>query len=168
MFDLDPGDDVPWRDVVAAARTLRDRLEHLGLESFLKTTGGKGLHLVVPIDAGPELGRLPRVRPLGRGDAGARCAAIPFTADVAKSERPGRIYLDYLRNLRGATAVAAFSTRARPGAPVSTPIAWDELGPRLRSDHFTVSNLPRRLASLRRDPWKDYARTRQALPARPR
>ena len=91
-----------------------------------------------------------------------------FTADVAKSERRGRIYLDYLRNLRGATAVAAFSTRARPGAPVSTPLAWDELGPRIRSDHYTVANLPRRLASLRRDPWAAYARTRQTLPARPR
>jgi bifunctional non-homologous end joining protein LigD len=167
VFDLDPGDDVPWRQVVAAARTLRDQLEHLGLESFLKTTGGKGLHLVVPIDAGPTWADcLAFARSVA--ETLARDAPDSFTVDVAKSERPGRIYLDYLRNLRGATAVAAFSTRARPGAPVSTPIAWDELGPRLRSDHFTVSNLPRRLASLRQDPWKDYARTRQALPARPR
>jgi bifunctional non-homologous end joining protein LigD len=167
VFDLDPGDDVPWRQVVAAARTLRDRLEHLGLESFLKTTGGKGLHLVVPIDAGPSWADC---LAFARSVAVtlARDAPDSFTVDVAKSERPGRIYLDYLRNLRGATAVAAFSTRARPGAPVSTPIAWDELGPRLRSDHFTVSNLRRRLASLRLDPWKDYARIRQALPARPR
>ena len=167
MFDLDPGDDVPWRQVVAAARTLRDRLEHLGLESFLKTTGGKGLHLVVPIDAGPTWADcLAFARSVA--ETLARDAPDSFTVDVAKSERPGRIYLDYLRNLRGSTAVAAFSTRARPGAPVSTPIAWDELGARLRSDHFTVSNLARRLASLRRDPWKDYARIRQTLPARPR
>jgi len=95
----------------------------------------------------------------------ARNSPKSFTADVSKSERRGRIYLDYLRNLRGATAIAAFSTRARQGAPVSTPLAWDELGARIRSDHFTVSNLPRRLASLRSDPWKAYATTHQTLPA---
>jgi bifunctional non-homologous end joining protein LigD len=167
VFDLDPGDDVPWRDVVAAARTLRERLQQVGLESFLKTTGGKGLHLVVPIDAGPGW---TDCLAFARSIAGelARESPASFTVDVAKSERHGRIYLDYLRNLRGATAVAAYSTRARPGAPVSTPLAWDELGPRLRSDHFTVSNLSRRLTSLRHDPWKDYARARQALPTRRR
>jgi bifunctional non-homologous end joining protein LigD len=167
VFDLDPGDGVPWRDVVVAARTLRERLQHLGLESFLKTTGGKGLHLVVPIDAGPGW---TDCLAFARSIAGelARESPRSFTVDVAKSERRGRIYLDYLRNLRGATAVAAYSTRARPGAPVSTPLAWEELGPRLRSDHFTVANLSRRLTSLRHDPWKDYARTRQALPARRR
>jgi bifunctional non-homologous end joining protein LigD len=167
VFDLDPGEDVPWRDVVAAARTLRDHLEHLGLTSFLKTTGGKGLHLVVPIDAGPSWADcLAFARSVG--ETLARAQPDAFTVDVAKSARPGRVYLDYLRNVRGATAIAPFSTRARRGAPVSTPLAWGELGPRLRSDHFTVSNLPRRLASLRNDPWKDYARTRQTLPARPR
>jgi bifunctional non-homologous end joining protein LigD len=167
VFDLDPGDDVAWRDVVVAARRLRERLQHLGLESFLKTTGGKGLHLVVPIDPGPSW---TDCLAFARSIAGELARESPgsFTVDVAKSERRGRIYLDYLRNLRGATAVAAYSTRARPGAPVSTPLAWEELGPRLRSDHFTVSNLPRRLASLRRDPWNDYARTRQTLPARRR
>ncbi|HJW69683.1 MAG TPA: DNA ligase D [Candidatus Binatia bacterium] len=167
VFDLDPGDDVPWRDVVAAARTLRERLQQLGLVTFLKTTGGKGLHLVVPIDPGPSWTDCLAFARAVAGDL-ARESPGAFTVDVAKRERHGRIYLDYLRNLRGATAVAAYSTRARPGAPVSTPLAWDELGPRLRADHFTVSNLPRRLTTLRHDPWKDYARTRQALPARRR
>ena len=164
VFDLDPGDDVPWRDVVAAARTLRAYLQDVGLESFLKTTGGKGLHLVVPIDPGPGWDDcLAFARSVA--DELARDSPKSFTADVSKSERRGRIYVDYLRNLRGATAVAAFSTRARQGAPVSTPLAWDELGARIRSDHFTVSNLPRRLASLRSDPWKAYETTHQALPA---
>ena len=164
VFDLDPGDDVPWRDVVAAARTLRAYLQDVGLESFLKTTGGKGLHLVVPIDRGPGWDDcLAFSRSVA--ETLARDSPKSFTADVSKSERRGRIYLDYLRNLRGATAVAAFSTRARQGAPVSTPLAWDELGARIRSDHFTVSNLPRRLASLRSDPWKAYTTTHQALPA---
>jgi bifunctional non-homologous end joining protein LigD len=164
VFDLDPGDDVPWRDVVTAARRLRADLQDVGLIAFPKTTGGKGLHLVVPIDRGSgwdECFAFAR----SVAEALARDSPRSFTADVAKSARRGRIYLDYLRNLRGATAVAAFSTRARAGAPVSTPLAWDELGPRLRSDHFTVSNLLRRLASLRQDPWKDYATTHPPLPA---
>jgi bifunctional non-homologous end joining protein LigD len=164
VFDLDPGDGVPWRAVVAAAHLVRAHLQHLGLESFLKTTGGKGLHLVVPIDAGPGWDDCLAFARSVAEDL-ARKSPRAFTANVAKNERRGRIYIDYLRNLRGATAVAAYSTRARPGAPVSTPLSWDELSPRLRSDHYTVSNLPRRLASLRIDPWTDYDRTRQALPA---
>ena len=167
VFDLDPGDGVPWGDVVAAARTLRSLLREIKLESFLKTTGGKGLHLVVPIDRGPGWDDcLAFARAVA--EHLARESPRSFTAGAAKSERRGRIYVDYLRNLRGATAVAAYSTRARAGAPVSTPLSWDELGPRLRSDHFTVSNLGRRLATLRHDPWKDYSRTRQALPAPPK
>jgi bifunctional non-homologous end joining protein LigD len=164
VFDLDPGDGVPWRDVVTAARRLRAYLQDVGLIAFPKTTGGKGLHLVVPIDRGPGWDEcLAFARSVA--EALARDSPRSFTADVAKSARRGRVYLDYLRNLRGATAVAAFSPRARAGAPVSTPLAWDELGPRVGSDHFTVSNLPRRLASMRQDPWKDYATTHQPLPA---
>jgi bifunctional non-homologous end joining protein LigD len=167
VFDLDPGDDLVWGDVVSAARLLREFLHDQGLESFLKTTGGKGLHVVVPIVPGPGWDDC---LAFSRAVADRLASDSPgtFTADVAKSERRGRIYLDYLRNLRGSTSIAAFSTRARPGAPVSTPLTWDELGPRVRSDHYTVTNLSRRLASLKEDPWAAYAKTRQKLPARVR
>ena len=84
-----------------------------------------------------------------------------FLATMSKQKRRGKIYVDYLRNARGATAVAAYSTRARPGAPVSVPLAWDELSVDMRSDHFTISNVQDRLRRLRKDPWKDYSRTRQ-------
>src|SRR5262249_51231766 len=87
-----------------------------------------------------------------------------YTANMAKRARHGRIYVDYLRNGMGATAVAAYSTRARPGAAVSTPLAWDELGPGIRADHFTVLNLPRRLAYLDADPWEGFLSIRQELP----
>src|SRR5262249_59297469 len=109
VFDLDPGDDVAWRDVVVAARRLRERLQHLGLESFLKTTGGKGLHLVVPIDPGPSW---TDCLAFARSVAGelAREPPASFTVAVAKSKQRGRSYLDYLRNLRGAPAGAAYCT----------------------------------------------------------
>ena len=86
-----------------------------------------------------------------------------FLANMSKQKRKGKIYVDYLRNGRGATAVAAYSTRARPGAPVSVPLAWDELSADMRSDHFTLSNLQDRLSRLRKDPWKDYYSTKQRI-----
>src|SRR4029450_11572730 len=88
-----------------------------------------------------------------------------YTANMAKKVRDGRIFVDYLRNGMGATAVAAYSTRARPGAAVSTPLAWDELGPGIRANHFTVENLPKRLPFLDRDPWEGLVSLRQELPA---
>jgi bifunctional non-homologous end joining protein LigD len=167
VIDLDPADDVPWRDVVSAARLVRKTLGDVGLESFVKTTGGKGLHVVAPFDRGPSWDDA-----LGFSRAVATSIAdrAPrrFTVNMAKADRGGRIFLDYLRNLRGSTSVAAYSTRAKPGAPVSTPLTWDELSPRRRSDYWTVENLPRRLATLREDPWAAYWRTRQKLPSSPR
>lgn len=166
VFDLDPGDGVMWRDVVAGARRVREVLGGIGLESFLKTTGGKGLHVVVPIESGPGW---PECLGFARALAEtlAREAPHQFTATVAKRERRGRIYVDYLRNARGATAVAAYSTRARPGAPVSTPVTWDEVG-RRRPDAYTVATIPRRLSALRRDPWGGYEQSRRRLPGRGR
>jgi len=91
-----------------------------------------------------------------------------YIATLTKSKRAGKIFIDYLRNTQGATAVAAYSTRALAGAPVATPLAWDELGTDLRSDQFTVKNLSRRLAALRKDPWDGFLKLRQSLPEAPR
>ncbi len=164
VFDLDPGPDVPWSAVLTAARLVRAKLEEQGLRSFVKTTGGKGLHVVTPIE---RASGWPACAAFARRVAESLVAEAPmaFTATMAKREREGRIFIDYLRNQRGATSVAAFSTRARPGAPVSTPLAWEELDSVSAGDHFTIEVVERRLADLARDPWADYDKLRQSLPA---
>ena len=164
MFDLDPGPGVEWRRVADAARLVRERLQTVRLESFLKTTGGKGLHVVVPLRASATWDEC---RAFARRLAEDLEHAEPkaYVARMAKAERKGKIFIDYLRNTRGATSIAAFSTRATPEAPVSVPRAWDELTPRLRSDHYTIATLPRRLADLKADPWAAYWTLRQKLPA---
>jgi bifunctional non-homologous end joining protein LigD len=163
VFDLDPGPGVEWRDIVAAARELRQRLEALKLKSFVKTTGGKGLHVVVPIQPVPW----DEAKDFCRGLAEQLAAEYPdrFTATLKKSARNHRIFIDYLRNSREATAIAPYSTRARPGASVATPLTWDELGRVRAANVFTVKNIERRLARLRTDPWATMGRTRQRLPA---
>jgi bifunctional non-homologous end joining protein LigD len=167
ILDLDPGPDVAWPAVIAAARLVRTALEQLSLQSFVKTTGGRGLHVVVPLVAEAGWSEcLDFSRALA--DAVVRLDPRTYTTTFAKAGREKQILLDYKRNNRGSTAVAAFSTRARPGAPVSVPLAWDELSPRLRSDHYTVRNLGRRLAKLRADPWQDYWSTEQRLSAEAR
>ncbi len=137
----------------------------MGLESFVKTTGGKGLHVVVPLarKAGWD-----DVKAFAQGLAEAMAGDSPqrFVATMSKRVRKGRIFIDYLRNGRGATAVAAYSTRARPGAAVSTPLAWEELSPSLRPNHYTVENLSTRLRHLRSKPWPDLDDVRQTLPVR--
>ncbi|MGE0116968.1 MAG: non-homologous end-joining DNA ligase [Dongiaceae bacterium] len=162
VFDLDPDPAVAWTDVIAAARETHDRLQALRLRSFVKTTGGKGLHVVVPLARRHDWAQ---IRGFAKRFAEAMAAESPrrYTARMAKASRPGRIFIDYLRNARGATAVAAYSARAKPRAPVATPLAWEELDPGLRSDHFTVETLPRRLAGLGADPWRDIGRIRQSL-----
>ena len=162
VFDLDPGPQVGWPQVIAAAREVRDRLAALKLESFLKTSGGKGLHIVLPLrgedwDIAKDFAH--RIALDMTTDSPQH-----FTANMAKSTRTGRIFVDYLRNGRGATSIAAYSTRARPGAAVSTPIRWEELGPQMTPDRFTLFNLPQRLAKLRRDPWAEIGRIKQSLP----
>jgi bifunctional non-homologous end joining protein LigD len=164
IFDLDPGDKVKWPDLVAAARDVRARLSADSLESFVKTSGGKGLHVVAPI--APK-STWDDAKAYCRGVAQAMAKATPdrITATMAKRERSGRIFVDYLRNGRGATAVAAYSTRARPEAGVSTPLDWSELESIKSGDHFTLNNIDRRLKSLRADPWSGMQRLRQSLPA---
>ena len=162
-IDLDPGDNVPWQQVIEAALEVRARLSDLGLQSFVKTTGGKGLHVVFPLTPKADWDTVKR---FAQSIAEQMAADEPrrYTANMAKKVRDGRIFVDYLRNGMGATAIAAYSTRARAGAAVSTPLAWDELGPGIRANHFTVENLPKRLPFLDRDPWEGLASLRQELP----
>jgi bifunctional non-homologous end joining protein LigD len=162
ILDLDPDPELPWRRLVEAAAHTRLALHDAGLTSFVKTTGGKGLHVVVPI-----VRRLswPEVKTTAAAWARALAIREPslFTASMSKEARRGKVYVDYVRNARGQTAVAAFSTRARPGATVSTPVRWDELLGETSASHWTVRNLPRRLAALRGDPWGGFADLRQSL-----
>jgi bifunctional non-homologous end joining protein LigD len=164
VFDLDPDLTVGWDRVVSAAVALRDRLHELGLESFVKTTGGKGLHVVVPLrpaSTWEESFSFSRAISEERERAEPRA----YTTSMPKAQRKGRILIDYLRNNRGNTSVAAFSTRARPGAPVSTPITWDELERGVKPDQFHVGNIRERLHSLKADPWKSYWTVRQRITA---
>jgi bifunctional non-homologous end joining protein LigD len=164
IFDLDPDPAVDWPEVVAAAREIRVLLEELGLTSFLKTTGGKGLHVVVPVLPRAEWGA---AKPFCRAvaDFMVRTAPDRFIATMSKAARKGKIFIDYLRNGRGSTAIAPYSTRAKPGATVSAPISWEELTSNLRSDHFTIENLPARLSKLKKDPWAALAKTKQSITA---
>jgi bifunctional non-homologous end joining protein LigD len=162
VFDLDPGPGVKWPDVINATKDLRARLDQLGLESFVKTTGGKGFHVVVPIAGeGWDV-----VKPFTKALAEAVAADEPgrYVSKMTKSIRGGKIFVDYLRNGRGATAVAAYSPRARNGAPVSAPIAWSELTPKLTADQFTIVNFKQRLSRQKKDPWADIGRVKQKLP----
>lgn len=165
IFDLDPAPDVNWTRVVDAAAALRDRLKELGLESFLKTTGGKGLHVVAPIRPGREW---PEVKTFCKAVVTAMERDEPdaYTTNMSKRERDGRIFLDYLRNDRGSTAIAPFSTRARPGAPVATPLFWRELGPKLDPRKYNVLTVPGRLKALKSDPWAEMLETRQQISAK--
>jgi bifunctional non-homologous end joining protein LigD len=165
IFDLDPDTSVPWKSVVEAAQLVRTLLNELDLECFLKTTGGKGLHIVLPLQ---RVHTWDEVKSFSKAVADHLVQHIPdrFVANMSKQKRKGKIYVDYLRNAKGATAIAAFSTRARAGAPVSVPLAWEELSVDIRSDHFTVQTLPARLGTLKADPWGDYFKIKQKLTPR--
>jgi bifunctional non-homologous end joining protein LigD len=164
VLDLDPGPRIAWRQMIEAARLVREVLRALGLETWVKTTGGLGLHVVAPLV--PE-------RDWSECLAFARDVALAverehprlYTTRYAKAGREAKVLLDYLRNNRTNTSIAAFSARARPGAPVSFPVAWEELTPRLDPLKLTVRTVPRRLARQRADPWAGYFRCRQRLTA---
>ena len=155
VMDLDPGEGVAWEAVIEAAKEVRGRLEQAGLAAFVKTSGGKGLHVVAPVK--PKAEWL-EAKAFTKAIAEAMAADNPqrYVATIAKAKRTGKILIDYLRNQRGMTAVAAYSTRARPGAAVSMPLGWDELAPEIGPAHFTVANAPARLAALGHDPWDGF------------
>lgn len=156
------GVDTSSSRVVDSARQVRQFLEELGLESFVKTTGGKGLHIVVPVDRRYDWDE---VKSFCKGVAELIEQAAParYTSNMSKAARPGKIFIDYLRNGRGATAIVPFSTRARPGAPISVPLSWAELTARISSEHFTIRNIQKRLQSLKRDPWERIGDLHQSL-----
>jgi bifunctional non-homologous end joining protein LigD len=162
IMDLDPDPTVPWKFVIEAAQLVKTLLNELDLECFVKTTGGKGLHVVLPLR---PVHTWDEVKAFSKGLADHLVRMIPdrFTANMSKQKRKGKIYIDYLRNTKGATAIAAYSTRARPGAPVSVPLAWEELSVAVRSDYFTVDNVVERLNGLKQDPWRDYISVKQKL-----
>jgi bifunctional non-homologous end joining protein LigD len=162
VFDLDPGEGTTWKDVVAGARELRERLEAAGLTTFLRTSGGKGLHVVVPLARRNSWDEF-KAFAKSVADTMTRDAPERYIATMSKAKRRGKLFIDYLRNQRGATAIASYSTRRRRGAPVATPIGWDELSSRTRPDKFTIENLPKRLNKLKKDPWADFFKTRQTI-----
>jgi DNA ligase D len=154
VMDLDPDTALPWSRVCDGAEVLRERLQTLGFQPFLRTTGGKGLHIVLALEAGHTW---PVMKGFAEALARSMAADHPslFTAVASKERRKGRIYLDYLRNGRGASAVASYSLRARAGFPVATPIFWDELRRLSGGDAFNRLNLTRRLETLAQDPWDE-------------
>lgn len=163
VFDLDPGDGVGTPAIVAAALDVRERLESLGLASFCRTSGGKGLHVVVPLrperdwDAAREFCR-------GLAEGMSTRAPDKYVAHVKIADRKERILIDWLRNGLGATAVASYCPRARAGAGVATPLAWEEVTPALDLAAYNIHTVPERLRSLRADPWVDFDRDRASLP----
>jgi bifunctional non-homologous end joining protein LigD len=161
VFDLDPGEGVSWKQMIGAAQETRDRLGALKLKSFAKLSGGKGIHVVVPVDGADwETTKMFTAR-----IAAAMAADSPelYLAKMTKALRKGKIFIDYFRNSREATSVAPYSTRARAGAPVSVPVSWEALPRTTGGNQFTVLNLKKH---LKQDAWADIGKVRQKLPAK--
>lgn len=166
-MDIDPGEDVAWEEVIEAALELKRRFEEAGLAAFVKTSGGKGLHVVAPLK--PQAGWAP-VKAFAKAMAADMSKAEPekYLSVATKAKRQGRIFIDYLRNGRGNTAVAAYSTRARPGAAISAPLEWSELTAEIGPAHFTVNNIGARLSALKKDPWDGFFAAAEPLPKKAR
>jgi bifunctional non-homologous end joining protein LigD len=166
IFDFDPDENLPWAALVSAVRQLRALLAEMHLIGFLKTTGGKGLHVVLPIHATLSW---EDARSFSKAVADHLVRTSPdlFTANAVKAGRKGKIYIDYLRNAKGATAIAPYAVRAREFGPVAMPIAWSELESDVRFAHFNVGNVAQRL-DRRTDPWADFIGTHQVITAKMR
>jgi len=164
VLDLDPDPALPWAALVQAARDTRALLESLDMVSFVKTTGGKGLHVVVPLE---RRSSWDEAKAFARGVALHMAEAWPerFTATSGEENRRRKIFVDYLRNARGATAVVPYSLRARPGARVATPLSWSELSAKTTPAEFTIATVPDRVRRGK-DPWADYAKSAQRLTAK--
>ena len=164
VIDLDPDRGLAWSAVVAAAREARAVLEGVDIAPLVKTTGGSGVHLVVPLEPRHSW---EQVRAFARSVATRLEQRAPerFTATPGEKHRRGKVFVDYLRNSRGATAVVPYSMRARPGATVATPLAWDELSRDAPPSSFTIATVPKRIVRTK-DPWADYGKRRQRLPAK--
>lgn len=164
VFDLDPGEGLGWDRMKEAARLTRELLEELGLACFCKTSGGKGLHVVVPLTA--QAG-WDEIKGFSQAVAQHMASALPkyFSAKMGKQNRQDKIFVDYLRNNRGSSTVSAYSLRARPGMGASVPIGWDELETTTAGDQWNIGNLHERLDELEADPWADYAKTKQRITA---
>ncbi len=162
-MDLDPGEGVAWTRVVEAAFEIKERLERLGLTPFVKTSGGKGLHVTTPLKPKADWDAL-KTFTKAIADEMATDSPDRYVSTISKAKRKGKILIDYLRNQRGMTAVAPYSPRARPGAAVSMPLAWDEATPAIGPAHFTILNTPARLAALKSDPWRDFRKAEKPLP----
>ena len=162
VFDLDPGPGVSFAEVKRAAMQLRDLLAEIKLVSFLRTSGGKGLHVVVPLNPANDW---PLVKRFAHGIAVALAKSEPkrYLAVSALKLRPGKIFIDYLRNDRGVTSVASYSLRARPGAPVALPLAWADLARQRRPDAFNLGNVPAKLKRRKKDPWEGIDGVKQDL-----
>jgi bifunctional non-homologous end joining protein LigD len=162
VFDLDPGPEVPWKKVMTAAFEIKEILHKYKLRSFVKTTGGKGLHVVIPIL--PEY-EWEDVKIFSRALVDCLVAnnKKDYIEKMSKASRKHKIFIDYLRNQRGATSIAPYSTRAKKYAPVATPIEWDELTSDIKDTFFTIETLPNRLKKITKDPWKDFFKIRQSL-----
>lgn len=160
VFDMDPGPSVEWQKLAESAVLLRELLKELGLTSFVKTTGGNGLHVVAPLIPSRDW---EEVKAFTKAVAEYLAAGVPerFTSMMTRSRRTGKIFLDYMRNLRGATAIELYSTRAKKGAPIAVPLYWDEIVS-IRSDTFTLANIRDRVKDVK-NPWARFMDVRQSI-----
>ncbi|OGT34948.1 MAG: hypothetical protein A3F11_06250 [Gammaproteobacteria bacterium RIFCSPHIGHO2_12_FULL_37_14] len=162
IFDLDPAPDVEWKFVIYTAKLIRKELQKLKLQSFINTTGGKGLHIAVPIKAQYSW---EQIKDFTQTFVQYIVSLQPdhYTSLMTKAKRTGKIYIDYLRNQRGATVIAPYSTRARENATIATPLHWDELSSKINPTQYTLLTLPKRLAKLSKDPWDGFTKLRQII-----